>query len=248
MSQTLGKVMLYINSHRARTARSLEAQREEHRIVRQQVKGYMDDFVARKHLKRAIWDIHENMIIEESVRKKFYDVQARLQNQIKALFKVEDKEMKTSFYGLTAVGIQFINSTVKFEVRMRNVVEKIKPLFEKVKADLEKGKYEPLISDPSNEFIVRFAKEDRYLYLQLVRSDLGKKVEGLIFKVRFQHLESRKESKLAILLKKYMDFDRERVKKVATAFLFLLKVNCLVGSKQGYLNSMAYLMMFINYC
>jgi len=61
-------------------------------------------------------------------------------------------------------------------------------------------------------------------------------------------MEIRKDFRLARLIQKYLEFDKERVKKAAVTLLFLLKLNNLTGERLGYPSSLTYLLMFINYC
>lgn len=49
-------------------------------------------------------------------------------------------------------------------------------------------------------------------------------------------MNTRKEFRLSDLIRRYLDFDKGRVKKIAVMFLTILKVNGLVGEKHGYLS------------
>ncbi len=71
---------------------------------------------------------------------------------------MEPNEIRSAFYGLTGAGIIFVNSTIKLEIRMANVVDSIKPLFE---LPFES----PLFQDEKNIFIIKSTLEERYLYL-----------------------------------------------------------------------------------
>jgi len=64
-----------------------------------------------------------------------------------------------------------------------------------------------------------------------MKNDIHKRFNGLVFKVKFQHMNTRKEFRLSELISRYLDFDKGRVKKASVLFLLLLKVNGLVGEK-----------------
>ena len=72
-------------------------------------------------------------------------------------------------------------------------------------------------------------------------------MNGLVFKIKFNHFASRKDTALANLLNSYLYFEKERIKKLAFFWIFFLKCNGLVGEKNGYPSSVAYLIILINY-
>lgn len=83
--------------------------------------------------------------------------------------------------------------------------------------------------------------------MQLVQNDYNEEYNGLVFKIKFQHMHNRREFLVSDLLNKYLYFDKNKFLPMATFFIFILKLNGLVGRSRGYLSSTTYLMMLVNY-
>ncbi len=66
----------------------------------------------------------------------------------------------------------------------------------------------PLLEGEKLLFEIMGFEEDRYLYLQLKQNTFSKKNEGVVFKIKFQHMNTRKEIRLAELLNRYMIWDQ----------------------------------------
>lgn len=69
----------------------------------------------------------------------------------------------------------------------------------------------------------------------------------MVFKVKFQHMQARREFLLAKLLNLYTFLDRNKFLALAYFWIFFLKTNGFVGEKRGYLSSTTYLLMLISY-
>lgn len=65
----------------------------------------------------------------------------KLQDQLREKFDLNQENLRCDLYGLSGVGIQFKNSTIKISVRMRNVVEKTRDFVKHVKDTTEQGIY-----------------------------------------------------------------------------------------------------------
>lgn len=89
--------------------------------------------------------------------------------------------------------------------------------------------------------------ENRDVYLQLQSNDLNEEYNGMVFKVRFQHMNTKREFLTAKLLNLYLYLDKNKFLPIAYFWIFFLKLNGLVGRKEGYLSSTAYLMILVNY-
>ena len=85
------------------------------------------------------------------------------------------------------------------------------------------------------------------MYLQLIDNDIKSEYNGLVFKVKFEHYETRREYLLGDLLNSYLYLDKNKYLAMTVFWLFFLKINGLVGEKNGYLSSTSYLIMLINY-
>ena len=81
------------------------------------------------------------------------------------------------------------------------------------------------------------------MYLQLVDGSN----RDIVFKVKFNGLQSRREFLVARLLNAYLYFDKNKFLPIAQFWLYLLKVNGFLGEKRGYLSGTTYLLMFVNY-
>ena len=99
---------------------------------------------------------------------------------------------------------------------------------------------------PESWFEVKYVKE-QHIYLQLTHNDYSEEYNGAIFKIKFQHMASRREFLTAKLLNLYLFLDKNKFLPLAYFWLFFLKLNGFVGEKRGYLSSMSYLMMLVNY-
>ena len=71
-----------------------------------------------------IFMIFDNFRLEVSY-KRLDLIKELITRQLMKVFKVqEEADIKANFYGMTGAGIQFINSSIKIQVRMKNVVER----------------------------------------------------------------------------------------------------------------------------
>jgi len=179
-----------------------------------------------------------------------------LQNRIKEEFKIyfsigTEQEIKVNAYGLTGAGLLFVNSTLKVQLRLHKAASKFAKLTEDLRA-----RALPLRARPATEgglklvenswFTVKHIR-DQYVYLQLDQNDYTEEYNGVVFKVKFQHMQARREFLLAKLLNLYTFLDRNKFLAIAYFWIFFLKTNGFVGEKRGYLSSTTYLLMLVNY-
>jgi hypothetical protein len=89
--------------------------------------------------------------------------------------------------------------------------------------------------------------KEQYLYLEVVNNPLSEEYNGAIIKLKFQHIQIKREFLLGQLLNSYLYFEKGKVLPLAYFWLFFLKINGFVGRSRGYLSASAYLMMLVNY-
>ncbi|CDW88878.1 UNKNOWN [Stylonychia lemnae] len=242
---TFRKLNDKVNEYIVGQVKDLLQRKEENDQIKLQVKRFLNDLSARRSLKKMISIVNDDMLFTSY--KRIDQFQAIIESQFQTYFKLNKETLKTSLYGLTGAGLQFKGSTIKILVRMSNVVKTIKPLFEQIKYSDEKSPFQ-LSSDTNNVFRVVHSDNERCLYLKVFKNEIAQKYDNLVFKIKFEHMNVRKEFKLANLIQRYLNFDKNRVRRIAAPFIALLKMNQLVGEKEGYPSSITYLMMFINYC
>jgi hypothetical protein len=70
--------------------------------------------------------------------------------------------------------------------------------------------------------------------------------KDVTFKLRFEHPNRIHQIKLAQLMKNYVNFDTQRILRLAFFFIFILKANKVVGNDE-FPNSLSYLIVLFNY-
>jgi hypothetical protein len=145
---------------------------------------------------------------------------------------------------LTGAGVNFINSSIKLQIRLHHSARNFADLVADAKQ--RQGSQQELRLTKDSWFVVKWIKE-QHVYLELITNDYSDEYNGLIFKVKYQHMNARREFLTGKLLNLYVFLDKNKFLPIAYFWLFLLKVNDLVGEKRGYLSSTTYLMMLINY-
>eukprot|EP00347_Sterkiella_histriomuscorum_P023895 403333015 len=239
--KSLQKMVFHYRGERLSTMLNDKQERTE---MQNQAKRYMQNPLYRKSVSQLIKSVtHDYLMRNQENIKKF---QGYLEDQLIQVFGLDKDKLKSNLYGLTGCGLQFRDSSIKIMIRMNQVVKTTAPLISLAKQALERKEYPLLVPTSPWKLQICYVHEDRYLYLQLVENDVSPEYNGLVFKVKFEHMEVRREARLASLLKRYFDFDSGRLRKVAVVWILFLKLNCLTGKKYGYPSSMAYLLMLIN--
>lgn len=147
-------------------------------------------------------------------------------------------------YGLTGAGLLFVNSTLKVQLRLQKAAAKFAKLTEDLRARPVSEAGLKLVEN--SWFTVKHVR-DQYVYLQLDQNDYTEEYNGVVFKVKFQHMQARREFLLAKLLNLYTFLDRNKFLALAYFWLFFLKTNGFVGEKRGWLSATTYLLMLVNY-
>ena len=171
----------------------------------------------------------------------------RIKEEFKIFLKIgEEKDIKVHTYGLTGAGIYFFNSTIKTLLRLNLAASRFSEVESYFKNAKESNEGASVKLSDKSWFEIRCIR-DQNVYLQLIDNDLSPEYNGMIFKVRFQHYNTRREYLLGDLLNSYLYMDKNKFLPIALFWLFFLKVNGLIGEKKGFLSSTTYLMMLINY-
>jgi hypothetical protein len=71
--------------------------------------------------------------------------------------------------------------------------------------------------------------EGQHLYLKITDNDLSPDYNGLVIKLKIQHMNTRREYLLGELLNGYLYLDKNKFLPIALFWLFFLKINGLVG-------------------
>jgi cation transport regulator ChaC len=230
---------------RIREERFLQA--EETQRLRKQIQGLENNPIDSKKLRRIISLVCNSFQIRFH-KQHLQSLQTRIRDEFKTYFAIEsEQEINVNAYGLTGAGVHFLNSTLKVQLRLHQAVDKFARFVDDVKGRLDAGTQD---SDfrltPTSWFSVRHVRE-QHVYLQLEHNDYSEEYNGVVFKVKFQHMNARREFLLAKLLNLYTFLDRNKFLPLAYFWLFFLKINGFVGQKRGFLSSTTYLMMLINY-
>lgn len=218
---------------------------EENSKIRKLVREFEapENMGAQRTCRRFINLISQNYQIRFHKHDLQY-LQAKLCSDFKTYFKIEsDADIKTNAYGLTRAGVHFFNSSLKVQIRVHKAAQKFQALMDDLK-QREQGYEVRLI--PGSWFTVKWVKE-QHIYFQLTQNDKTVEYNGLVFKVKFQHMNTRRQFLMGKLLNSYLFMDKNKFLPLAYFWLFFLKINGLVGEKRGYLSSTTYLMMLINY-
>jgi hypothetical protein len=173
----------------------------------------------------------------------------RIKDELKEYFGIEDeRQFRINAYGLTGAGIYFINSTLKVMVRVNQAPDQ----FKKLSTDLWRrmaaspNEETPLINDGKSWFVVKHLDE-QHIYVQLVKNDYSEEYNDAVFKIKFQHMNAKREFLVAKLLNLYLFTDKMKFLPLAYFWLFFLKINGFIGKQRGWLSSTAYLIMLVNY-
>lgn len=236
-----------------RNRQKIFLQAEENNRIRKYVVALENDQAEIRKFKRIINLVSNNFQLRFA-KQHLQNLQIRIKDEFKAYYGIEnEQDIKINAYGLTGAGVNFINSTIKVQVRFKNTVKRFEQLVNDLKkkhvaSHQQEGEEnaEGIRLIPTSWFVVKYVKE-QHLYLQLTRNDYSEEYNGVVFKVKFQHMQQRREFLTAKLLNLYVFLDRNKFLPLAYFWLFFLKVNGFVGEKRGYLSSTSYLIMLINY-
>ncbi|CDW81862.1 UNKNOWN [Stylonychia lemnae] len=148
-------------------------------------------------------------------------------------------EIKVDLIGLSGAGIQFKNSTIKIQISSKwwNLV------LDEVKIGEKDQNYfigfRILKFDNSRRFYVKFDQQQ----------GISQEIASFVFKIKVDYYESQRDVMLPKLIKSYLELGQGIYKRMATFWIFFLRLTQLSGySRQyQYISSTSYLLILINF-